>query len=448
MIARSAWTAARTLLPLTLSACLLVACATRDSGTGGGNSNLPGGGTPGMTTPLGCASATVHCVDVNSGPTQEFTTIQAAVKAARAGHTVLVFDGSYAGFVISRSGTSTNRITVRAQGSSAVINRVNSVGEGIRVSDASFVTIEGFTVTHMPAFGLTARDTDPAHPMHGVIIRGNTVTNSGSTNIYLSEVADSLIEGNSASGSVASHGIYLANGGSDNTILRGNHCFNNHVNGIHLNGDEDVGPGGDGLHTGITIENNIIHGNAANGLDLDGMQDSLIRNNLIYNNGRNAVRAFAIDAAAGPKNLSIVNNTLVVPSGSGWPIKLTEDLGGHTFFNNILVSNGSNRSIAVDNLNFQSNNNMVNGGFSLDGDASIIKLSTWQASGHDANSLVATPAALFTNPVADAYTLKAGAPAANGGVASFNGVSAPAADILGVARPQGSAYDIGAYESF
>jgi parallel beta-helix repeat protein len=259
-------------------------------------------------------------------------------------------------------------------------------------------------------------------------------------------VADSLIEGNTASGSASSHGIYLANGGSDNTIIRGNRLFNNFKNGIHLNGDLSIG--GDGLHTGVTIENNIIFGNTDNGLDLDGMQDSLIQNNLIYNNGRNAVRAFAIDAAQGPKNLRIVNNTLVVPSGSGWPIKLTEDLGGHTIFNNIVISNGSNRSIAVGNLNFQSNNNVVNGGFSLDGDSTIVNLSAWQAAGHDLNSLVSTSAALFTNPGSADFTLKAGAPAANSGVASFNSVSAPAADILGIARPQGSAHDIGAYESF
>jgi len=112
-----------------------------------------------------------------------------------------------------------------------------------------------------------------------------------------------------------------------------------------------------------------------------------------------------------------------------------------------VISNGSNRSIAVGNLNFQSNN-IVGGGFSLDGDATITSLSAWQTAGHDANSLVSTSAALFTNPGSADFTLKSGAPAANSGVASFNAVSAPAADILGIARPQGSAHDIGAYESF
>jgi parallel beta-helix repeat protein len=234
-----------------------------------------------------------------------------------------------------------------------VISQVNSRGEGITISNASYVTVEGFTVIGMPDYGLATHNASASSPMRGVIIRGNTVQNSGFISLYASHTADSLIEGNTASGSASSHGIYLANGGSNNTIIRGNRCFNNAKNGIHLNGDSTQG--GDGLHTGITIENNIIFGNTANGLDLDGIQDSLIQNNVIYNNGNHAIRAFAIDGAAGPKNLNIVNNTLVVPSGGGWPIKIAfssdmptlHDLGGHTIFNNILVNNGENGAIVV-----------------------------------------------------------------------------------------------------
>ena len=387
----------------------------------------------------------MHCVDVNPGPSQEFTTIQAAVNAAQTGDTVLVFDGTYAGFVVSKSGTANSPITVKAAGNSAVINQASSAGEGIRVDDASFVTIEGFTLTGLPAYGLAARGATPATPMHGLIFRNNTVTNSGSTNIYVSEAADSLVEGNSTSNS-GEHGIYLANGGSDNTVLRGNHCFNNAVNGIHLNGDASIGPGGDGLHKGITIEKNIIHGNVANGLDLDGIQDSLIQDNLIYGNGNHAARAFQIDASAGPQDLVFVNNTFLQGNGNA-VLKLTQDLGGHTFFNNIFVNDSSGTSLVVANASFQSNHNVVRGGFSLDGESSVISLAQWQTAGHDANSSASTSAALFNNPGSD-FTLKAGAPAANAGVASFNSVSAPSADILGIARPQGSAYDIGAYESF
>lgn len=407
------------------------------------------------SAPLACGT-TVLCVDDTAGAAQEYSTIQAAVNVARAGDTVLVYDGIYSGFTISSSGTSSNPIAIKAQGSSAVINQANSSGEGITISNASYITIEGFTITGMSGYGMATHNASPTSPMHGLVIRNNTVQNSGSTNIYMSEVADSLIEGNSASGSAASHGIYLANGGSDNTILRGNRCFNNFKNGIHFNGDLSVG--GDGLHSGLTVEDNVLYSNTDNGIDADGVQDSVFQNNLIYGNGRNALRVFggggadpnlAGDSAAGPKNLRIINNTLLTLGHSGWPVKLTEDLGGHVIFNNILLSDDSSKgSLCVANVNFASINNAVVNRFSLDGDTTLISLSAWQASGYDQNSFLTSASSLFVNTGANDYRLQAGAPAIDAGRTSLNSVSAPATDILSVARPQGSAYDIGAYESF
>ena len=401
------------------------------------------GGETGITTG---GSPTVRHVDDNAGPTQEYSTIQAAVNAARPGDTVLVHDGSYRGFTVYTSGAASNPIVITAQGSAAVIKRPNGNGEGITLSDANYITIEGFIVIGMPRLGIASHNASAASPMRGVVVRHNTVQNSGSTNIYLSQTADSLIEDNLASGSMSSHGIYLANGGSDNTILRGNRCFGNAKNGIHFNGDRSMG--GDGLHRGLTIENNVIYGNTANGLDMDGVQDSLVQNNLIYGNGRNALRAFQIDAAAGPKNLKIVNNTLLATRGGGWALKFSEDLGGHTFFNNNLLSdNSSTGSISVPNINFASNNNALVGRLSFDGETSVVGLSTWQATGFDFNSFTATSSSLFVNTAMDNYQLKAGVPAIDVGVASLNGVPAPSTDILGTARPQGSAHDLGAYES-
>ncbi|MBI3546946.1 MAG: right-handed parallel beta-helix repeat-containing protein [Gammaproteobacteria bacterium] len=394
---------------------------------------------------LSCSSSTVLCVDDAVGATQEYSTIQAAVDVAQPGDTVLVYDGNYRGFSISASGTSVYRITIKAQGTSAVIDSANDNGEGITLSNASYITIDGFTITGMPRYGVAAHNASPTNPMHGITLRNNIVQNSNSSNIYLSEVADSLIEKNIASGSIASHGIYLANAGSDRTILRGNRCFNNAKAGIHFNGDASVG--GDGYQTGLTVAKNIIYNNKNNGLDMDGVGRSTIKNNLVYNNTPHALRSYQIDAAQGPKNLRIFNNTFVVPNGGGWAIKLTADQGGHTIFNNILMNNGSNGSIVVSNSNFVSNSNVVTGKFSLDGESTIIDLPQWQSQGYDSNSLISTSASLFMDMAAGNYDLKNGAVAIDHGTSVLNYVYAPSIDIRDVVRPQGTTYDIGAYES-
>jgi parallel beta-helix repeat protein len=357
---------------------------------------------------------------------------------------VLVQDGNYAGFSVSRSGTASRRLVVRAAASGAIINLPNPSGEGITLNNASHVTIEGFVVNGMPGYGVAAHNASATSPMRDLIIRNNGVRDSGSSNIYLSQVADSLIEANLANNSKSSHGIYLANGGSDNTTLRNNTCSGNFKNGIHLNGDLSVG--GDGLHSGVNLDGNRLFANAANGMDIDGMQDSTIQNNLVYGNGRNAVRVFQIDAASGPRNLRIVNNTLSVPAGGGWAVKLTEDGGGHVIFNNILLADGgASGSLALAHATFTSDRNIVVDRLSIDGDVSVIGLTTWKGLGKDASSFIGIAATLFVDAAAANYQLRASAPARSAGLASLAGVAAPGADIAGIARPQ-SGSDIGAYQ--
>jgi len=407
-----------------------------------------------ITPPLTCTDPIVLCV---GGPQSEYATIQAAITAANpaAGKTVLVFDGNYAGFQVpsNRSGTAQAPFTVKAQSGNANITSAasGSDGDGIWISNANNVVVDGFRIDNMPGHGIGCHNATSASPMIGVTIRNNTVTNSGISNIYCSNAAQSLIEYNVATGAKAEHGIYLANGGADNTTIRGNVLSGNFRNGLHLNGDISVG--GDGLHTGIVIEGNTIFGNTDNAMDLDGVYDSTIRNNLIYGNGHHGIRVFQIDASAGAGNLRIVNNTIVIPnpSNGGAPIKLTQDVGGHTIFNNILINLGTSGTIVTGNTNFKSDFNVVvNSGFSINGGSTLLNFTQWKAlaGGYDANSVVSDVNALFVSPGTNDFRLKSGSPAANTGVGTFNGITAPATDIVNVPRPQGAAVDRGAYESF
>jgi len=401
-------------------------------------------------TSSNCSPTRIRCVDVVAGATREYTTIQAAADAASAGDTILVFDGSYVGFQITKSGTSSQPIVVRANGSGAVIDRSGPTGDGVRFQDVSYVRLEGFQIRDVSDRCVAARGATPDAPMHGNVVRGVTCTRSGTEGFYLSEWADGLVEdcNISTTGQVTSslaHGIYLANAGSKNSTIRRTSVSGvtgSGAEGMHFNADVSVG--GDGIISGLLIEENIIS-SGSNGFSMDGVRNSVIRNNLIYGTTRHAMRAYMIDAAAGPANLVIVNNTFI-GSSAGWAIKITEESGGHDIFNNILL--GGVGSLAVANTSFTSDYNVVNNAFSLDGETTVITLSAWRGRGLglDAHSIQATAAQLFVNAGAGDYHLSATSPAIDAGKASLGGVSAPSTDLGRTARPKGLAFDIGAYE--
>jgi nitrous oxidase accessory protein NosD len=283
--------------------------------------------------------------------------------------------------------------------------------------------------------------------MYGNIVRNNTCTNAGYEGFYLSQFHSALIENNFITGAGKNfdmpHGIYLANSGSKNTIVRGNTIVDS--NDIHFNADASV-EGADGIISGLVVENNQIWNPPQNGLNMDGVQNSTIRNNLVAGAGNSGLRVYQIDAAAGPKNLNIYNNTFVSARGR-WPIKLTDDRGGHVIFNNILLTNASDAgSICTGHRDFQSDFNVTTGRFSFDEEKTTIDLARWRSSGFDATSHVATATELFTAVAPPAYHLSSSAVAVDAGTLTFGGVTAPATDIMGTQRPQRRAIDIGAYE--
>ncbi|MCC7384033.1 MAG: right-handed parallel beta-helix repeat-containing protein [Deltaproteobacteria bacterium] len=394
-----------------------------------------------------CALPGVRCVDDTAGPTQEYATIQAAADAAGPGDSVLIFAGSYAGFQVDASGRANAPITFRAAEPGARIDRDGPSGDGIRLQNVSYVAIEGLEIQDVTDRCIAARGATPTSPMLGNVLRNNRCSRAGTECFYLSELGQSLVEGNviggcGAGGGSRNHGIYLANAGSDGTTLRGNTIAGatpSESNGVHINGDLSVG--GDGVISGLVIEGNIIFDNFQNGLNMDGVQDSLIQNNLVFNNGRNAMRAYAIDGAAGPRDLRVVNNTFLA-GGSGWALKISEDGGGHTVFNNIL--SGTSGSLAVETTNLASNNNALDGVLSADGEATTISLGGWQtATRQDAESSAASAASLLT---AD-HRLAATSAAIDQGRPALGAVTAPPTDLEGNPRPRRRGFDLGAFEA-
>jgi hypothetical protein len=258
------------------------------------------------------------------------------------------------------------------------------------------------------------------------------------------------IEGNRSShnnfGTGDHHGMYISNSTVDPVVV-GNEVRGNWGNGIHFNGD--LSQGGNGLMTGARIERNTIYDNGKNGgsgINCDGVQNSLIRNNLLYDNHASGISLYRIDAAAGAKNNVVVNNTIRMASDGRWAVNIKNGSTGNTVSNNILLHDGPRGAINIvpDSLSgFVSDHNAVTDRFSKNDGESFLTLAQWQAAtGQDGNSFVAAPTALFADAAANDYHLSTTSPAIDAG----SSLNAPVVDIEGNARPAGSAYDIGAYE--
>ena len=396
-----------------------------------------------------------------------WATLQHAANQVDPGDTVIVRAGSYTGFDLRTSGTSAAPIVFSAE-PGAVINQVNPVtNDGINVEQASYITIEGFTLLSPTATtragirvvgdGSTAAGSFSQH----VTIRNNTASGWGRWGVLTGFVDDVVIERNVCSGSVLEHGIYVSNSG-DRPIIRYNHIYNNFANGIHLNGDLETGntslPRVDGVITRAWVEGNIIHGNGANGgsgINGDGVVNAVIVNNLLYDNHASGISLYRINGGAASTGGVIANNTIINASDARWAINLTDGATGSTIFNNILFNlHGSRGSISVEggsDVGMVSNYNLLEPTFNRDG--TFINLATWRsATGDDLNSASLTLAqmqALFNDYADEDFTLASTSAARDFGVSGLmNGSfrAAPDQDLLERLRPFGLAFDAGAYE--
>jgi nitrous oxidase accessory protein NosD len=432
--------------------------------TGSRHNRQPGDGTPAaLAAPmhritalasfaltLGLASAAAAAdyyvasdgVDGPNGSQQDpWATLQFAAEQVSPGDVVHVAPGNYVGFQLATSGTRGAPITFSAD-PGATIDEGGPTGDGIRLQNVSFVTLEGFSIVGVSERGIAHRGATATSPVFGLVIRNNFVDSSDREGMYLSQVANSSIEGNTivnsgSPGVFSTHGIYLANAGSDGTRLVGNTISGCGSAGIHFNGDWSVG--GDGIISDLLVAGNVIFDNASNGLNMDGVQDSRIENNVVYGNGGNGLRAFVIDAVEGPKGLHIFNNTFT--DNAGWGLRISDEGGGMIIANNLFGGGGGLAFKALP-MGLLSDNNGVASGFSVDGDT-VLSLEQWQALGFGGSSFTMDAAATFE---AEGYALLAEALAVDGGVAMLGSAVAPSEDVLGVARPFGAGFDVGAYE--
>jgi parallel beta-helix repeat protein len=370
-----------------------------------------------------------------------WATLQKAANTVQAGDTVVVRAGNYVGFHMTRDGTASGRITFQAEEGAAITQRNATTPDGINLEGADYVTIDGFTVNNMPRTGIRSVTN------HHVIIRNNHLDLNEKWGILTGFSDDLLIENNVATRSKVEHGIYVSNSG-DRPTIRSNTIWGNRANGIHMNGDASLG--GDGIISGALVENNVIYDNGlggGSGINGDGVQNSVFRNNLLYDNHASGISLYRIDGGGGSSGNLVVNNTIVQASNGRWALNIQSGSTGNTVRNNILYNHHSFRGsidISADSLpGFTSDYNVVMNRFTTNGGNSVQTLAQWQAStGQDTHSIIATPSQLFVNPAGGDYHLSATSPAIDVGTTQH----APAVDFEGTARPSGAGIDIGADE--
>lgn len=348
-----------------------------------------------------------------------FTTLQAAVDAARGGDLVAVLPGRYAGFVMGpKDDAGDGRyVHVKALGKpgDVTIDRPGPDPDWMVLFKAAHHAIlEGFNIAGatgpgLPLVGPRAGimlDGDFGRSglqTHHIAIVANFSHNHRKWGLHSTDTRTVLLQDNLFAFSAQEHSAY-ASDGSDDYVIRRNVFFGSNAGGLQCNIDtvssfhellkneafrgypaerpsrgwalglvrratelfgRDNFPDGRGV--GFIIEDNVMNQNGKAGggsLNLAGLQDSLIQNNLIYGNVNHGIALWndgnPYDEAAvepGPQSASEVqgpddlplwgchtnrirNNTVLLANPERAALQFRNGSWGGRVRNNILINDG------------------------------------------------------------------------------------------------------------
>ncbi len=408
----------------------------------------------------------------DSGPgtiEQPWQTIQKAAKTMVAGDTVYIRDGIYREQVVPKnSGSSGSYITYAAypeeiptlDGNGVAL--MDSLVGLFDVSGKSYIRVSGLRVANVTAHsnngGFVVKRSSY------IIIENNHAYNTISSGIGVWESQNITIDHNRVEHTNASgwqecltvagtssfqvsnneilycgaEGIDVKDGSSDGKVF-GNHVHHTTSAGIYVDAYAN--------HTfNIFVYQNLIHDIFDdNGIALSSEKGALLENVHIYNNIIHDNRYCGILlSAAGTgnslgqhplKTIWITNNTIYNNGwiGYGGGIKVANPDIQETIIRNNLVSQNLAFQIDIDSKvqpqNLTIDHNLIDGYRGYDGET------------YGSTYVTGDPS--FVNPEMANFHLMPGSPAIDAGSAT----GTPKDDYAGIPRPQGSRFDIGAYES-
>src|SRR5205809_1006815 len=332
--------------------------------------------------------------DGNPGDsTRPFRTVQQAAGIVNPGDVVIVRNGVYTGdgnavLSIGRGGSAGNLVVFKSQNKwGAVLDGQNNYSAKVIEIATNYVRVEGFEVKGSNHYGV-----DPSTSTHDIEIVGNNIHDVGryceSSGIGLSAIdaysSNLLIDGNWV------HDIGRL-GAGENGCQPGNDYWMNHDHGVY-----------NGQGTNVIIRNNVFY--------------NITRGSGIQRYGT------SVD------QLYIVNNTFAFPNPNrDGQIILAATTTNLYIQNNIFYQPGQNVGISGTTSGAHIDHN----------------LSTGTVGGGGIGSNIENTDPRFVNPSALDFRLQAGSPAVDAGTI----LSIVLGDFLGIIRPQGAGYDIGAFES-
>ncbi len=386
----------------------------------GGSASLAG------TSPSVAPAPTTYYVspagnDANPGTqSQPFQTIQRAADVVNPGETVIVEDGTYTGtgaatacassnsrpvVCLTRGGTSTARVTFRSLHplGAKIDGQANTSTYGFDfLAGANYIRLEGFDVFGMGSASGDASGFVIYQGGQDIVIARNDIHDIG-------RLCTDTTNGET--------GIFIAN--ARVTV---------DSNRIH-----DIGrfaPGENGCQPTTTYYQNHDHGlyiNGNAGSGTPGASDVTVTNNLFWN----VVRGWPIQVYPGAvPNVSILNNTFA----NGNPYSEGQIIIGAST-TNARIENNIFSDPLVAAINFYSG---THGNLTVANNLSSLALAT-----------LTPPSARFEGNIEGVDPmLTASLQPDSASPAIDKGLSLPevAADIIGTTRPQGGAWDIGAYE--
>jgi|GEM_PF-1110115 len=398
-------------------------------------------------------------------------TIQHAADTVSAGDTAYVKAGTYPEHVVlTAPGAPGAEIVLAAwPGDEVTID-----GTGVEVPEwvgllyvvgSSHVRVSGFHVTNTGPWGTSTgiQVEDSSH----VVVEGNHTSHTASSGILVWGSSDIVVDGNEISDPMTlagdSRNECITVGRSTRVEVRGNHVHDNpngrgegiclkdgssfvtaHHNHVHDVPSVGIYVDAHAVHThDIEVSSNRVHDVDGNGIAIASEQGGLLErvrvsNNLSYHNRYLGLEVSSCCPDNGVvdhpmASLELVNNSLW---GNGW-----QDWGGG-------FGNGNTQ---IDGMVIR--NNAAAGNLSFEMDMEEIDPSPWTVDHNLIDGWDGYPGELcgtdcqigdplWVDPANGDFHLQAGSPAVDTGSAAL----APADDFDGVARPQGSGFDIGALE--